>query len=106
MNILFVVSHLRDWPVGIPGINIIHARSYLLNPAYAEGNNTRVFNLCSSYEYQSRGYYVSLLAEARGHRPLPDVKAMEDIHSGSILKLIADSLDALIQTSFVDVTQD
>jgi glutathione synthase/RimK-type ligase-like ATP-grasp enzyme len=105
MNILFVVSNLRDWPVGIPGISIISARSYLLNPAHARGMNTKVFNLCCSYDYQSLGYYVSLLADARGHRPLPAVKAMEDIQSGSILKRIADNLDALIQTTFAELAQ-
>lgn len=106
MNILFVVSHLRDWPGEVARMNVVHARKYLTDPAYAESNDTRVFNLCSSYLYQGRGYYVSLLAEARGHRPLPDVKAIADIASGSILKSVAESLDELIQSAFAGNDED
>ena len=41
--------------------------------------NLRVFNLAGSYRYQSRGYYVSLLAEARGHKVIPGVKTIRAI---------------------------
>lgn len=34
---------------------------------------TKVINLCSNFEYLSKGYYVSLLAEARGMRCTPNV---------------------------------
>lgn len=34
---------------------------------------TKVINLCKSYEYLSKGYYVSLLAEAKGFKCLPKV---------------------------------
>jgi glutathione synthase/RimK-type ligase-like ATP-grasp enzyme len=33
----------------------------------------RVINLCRSYDYLSKGYYVSLLAEARGFKCVPKV---------------------------------
>jgi glutathione synthase/RimK-type ligase-like ATP-grasp enzyme len=33
----------------------------------------RVINLCNSYEYLSKGYYCSLMAEARGQRCIPPV---------------------------------
>ena len=38
----------------------------------------RIVNLCRTDRYQGRGYYVSLLAEARGHRALPEVKTLNE----------------------------
>ena len=45
-------------------------------PSLAEG--ATVVNLCRSYAYLSRGYYVSLVAEARNQRALPPLAAAED----------------------------
>ena len=81
MTILVVVSHPRDWPFEIAGMRIVTARDYLTDPAYSESPSTRVLNLCRAERYQGRGYYVSLLAEARGHRPLPEVKTLGDLQS-------------------------
>lgn len=99
MNILFVVDRQQQWPFEIPGSSAIGARAYLTDPAYAAGGNTQVVNLCRTTRYQGRGYYVSLLAEARGHRPLPDVKAIEDLQSEAHVQLIAQQVEELAQTS-------
>ena len=106
MNIVFVVSHLREWAFDLPGVTVLHARTYLMDPAWVDRHDTRVFNLCSSYAYQGRGYYVSLLAEARGHRPLPDVKSIEDLDSGALLKSASDSLDELMQSALREYGED
>ena len=71
MSNLIVVNNPRDWPLDIAGVTVIPARAYLTDPAYGGDHLARVFNLCKSYRYQTLGYYVSLLAEARGHKPLP-----------------------------------
>ncbi len=81
MTILVVVSHPRDWPFEIAGTRVVTARDYLTDPAYSETQSARVLNLCRTDRYQGRGYYVSLLAEARGHRPLPEVKTLGDLQS-------------------------
>lgn len=99
MGILIVVSNPRDWPLDIPGVSVVPARDYLTDPNYGEVLSARVFNLCKSYRYQSLGYYVSLLAEARGHKPLPDVNTIEDLQSGNLVRLLAQGLDDLIQRS-------
>lgn len=99
MNILFVVSQPQDWPGDIPGVTVIPARTYLMDPAYGDMGSTKVFNLCRTYRYQSQGYYVSLLAEARGHRPVPDVQAMKDLYGGSAVQDIAEKLGDLIDCS-------
>ena len=81
MSLLVVVNHPRDWPFEIAGTRIVTARDYLTDPAYSENQSARVLNVCRTDRYQGRGYYVSLLAEARGHRPLPEVKTLGDLQS-------------------------
>jgi hypothetical protein len=97
MSILVVVNHQRDWPFEIEGTRIVTARDYLTDPAYSENQSARVLNLCRTDRYQSRGYYVSLLAEARGHRPLPEVKTLGDLQSGQPDRLLNGSASDQLQ---------
>ena len=66
--------------------------------------NVRVFNLCKDYSYQSKGYYVSLLAEARGHKVIPNVKSIRDFKAPAVVKNITDEIDDLIQRSLKKLT--
>ncbi|WP_151447141.1 RimK-like ATPgrasp N-terminal domain-containing protein [Lacisediminimonas profundi] len=93
MKTLLVVSDQRDWPVTIRGLQVVTACRYLTEPAYTYCSDTRVFNLSHCMRYQSFGYYVSMLAEARGHRPVPDIGAIEDMHAGGMPAAIPGSLD-------------
>ena len=68
MRKLMVVGDPRRWDLHVPGVELVASRDYLTDPAYSRLKNVRIFNLSRSYSYQSRGYYVSLLAEARGRR--------------------------------------
>lgn len=93
---LFVVDRLKDWPFEIDGTQAVTARDYLTDPAYSSGADYRVINLCRCDRYQGQGYYVSLLADARGHAPLPEVKAVEDLQSAPLLRALAHEVDALL----------
>lgn len=106
MSSLFIVDNPKDWPLELPGVDVVAARSYLTDPTYAEARVTRLFNLCSSYQYQTFGYYVSLLAEARGHRPVPSVTAIQEMKSLTILRFVSDELDELIQKSLSHIHSD
>jgi glutathione synthase/RimK-type ligase-like ATP-grasp enzyme len=99
LETLIVVDDPRAWPLKIPGTELVTARRYLTEPVYQNRRRVKVFNLCHSYRYQSLGYYVSLLAEARGHHPLPGVTAIQDLKSTSIIRSVSDELDELIQKS-------
>jgi len=46
-----------------------------------------VINLCRSYRYLGTGYYVSLLAEARGHKVMPSVRTVNDLRRRSLYGL-------------------
>ena len=68
MTALLVVDHPEHWPLSIPAAEVIGADDYLRERRFRELKQARVYNLCDSYGYQTAGYYVSLLATARGHR--------------------------------------
>jgi len=104
MSALVVVSNPKDWPLAVPDVTVVSARDYLSDPGHATRAITHVFNLCRSYRYQSLGYYVSLLAEARGQKPLPGVAAIEDLQSQNLVRLITADLDTLVQKSLAPIT--
>lgn len=81
MPMILVADHPQDWPSRLQGFEIVGARDYLTHPDFSAEPSMAVCNLCRSYRYQTPGYYVSLLAEARGHRPLPSVSVIERMRS-------------------------
>jgi glutathione synthase/RimK-type ligase-like ATP-grasp enzyme len=99
MQILLVVNQNDNWPLNINGVRIVNSRTYLSDPEFSLMRRVRVFNLCRSYSYQSVGYYVSLLAEARGHKPFPDAYSLMSMRSQQVVRFISDDLDELIQKS-------
>jgi len=99
MQILLVVNQNDKWPLNIEGVQIVTSRAYLSDPQFSLMRRVRVFNLCKSYSYQSVGYYVSLLAEARGHKPFPDTYSLMSMQSQQVVRFISDDLDELIQKS-------
>ena len=106
VRIYVVVDNPRDWPLNIAGVAVVSARTYLADPAYSEDHAAKVFNLCRSYRFQSLGYYVSLLAEARGHKPLPNVHTIEDMKSQSIVRVLTEDLDELVHKSLAPIRTD
>lgn len=99
MKPLLVVDSPKRWPLEIPGTEVVSAYRYLSDPTYSQGPGRKVFNLCRSIRYQAAGYYVSLLAEARGHRPLPSMAAIQDLKLAPVIKLVSQDLDELMQSS-------
>ena len=99
MHSIVVVTKPKDWNFHIPEVEVVSAKSYLTDSKYSEIRNVRVYNFCHSHRYQGLGYYVSLLAEARGHRSIPNITTIQDLKSQSIIRIISDELDQLVQRS-------
>jgi glutathione synthase/RimK-type ligase-like ATP-grasp enzyme len=97
MAILLVVDNPKNWPLHIPDVSVVAARTYLTDPTWSDDRTAKVFNLCRSYRYQTVGYYVSLLAAARGHKPLPDINTIQDMKSQSIVRTLSEDVEELIQ---------
>lgn len=106
MKNLVVVNHLSEFPSPGSYIEVVEAEQYLTSPEYSKPREYRVFNLCNSYSYCSKGYYVSLLAQARDHRPAPGVSTLLDFHFGSILRITDEDLTEEIQKTFKGIKSD
>ena len=106
MRTLVVVSNPKDWPFSIPGVEVVGAKKYLTESEHLEGHTTKVFNLCRSYRYQSMGYYVSLLAAARGHRPVPSISTIQDMKAAEIVRIRSDDLADLVEKSLGHIVSD
>lgn len=93
-RLLIVVEKASDWGSFYPSDNVITAVDYLKQPiADKAEERTQVINLCRSYKYLGVGYYVSLLAEARGHRVIPSVRTLNDLRRRSIYGLDIEDLN-------------
>lgn len=99
MSSLIIINQPKKWNFSIPGVEIISPKEYLTNPRYLEEKNTKIYNLSKSYKYQSEGYYVSLLAMARGHKVMPGISTLLDMKSQAVISVIEHDLDEIIQKS-------
>ena len=61
MSGIVVVDQRGDWPVDIPGVDVVTAWDYLTQDSFTRLRGVRVYNLCRTFSYQTTGYYVSLL---------------------------------------------
>src|SRR5262249_40214666 len=87
-------------------VDIVCAEDYLNGLEYSNSASLRVINLCQSYQYQSIGYYVSLLAEARGHRVTPSVLAIQDVKTKVLNAIIDATLDDEMQRLLKPIQSD
>ena len=106
MSILIVVSNVKDWQFDIAGVEVISTKNYLTDTNNQWQKGARVFNLSRSYRYQSAGYYVSLLAAARGHKAIPSIATLQEMRSPSVLRIITTDLDETIQRSLAELRSD
>src|ERR1700732_4915389 len=74
-----LVDQPRDLPNAETPHKVISTSEYLARPRLFDMGRPKLVNLARSYAYQSKGYYASLLAEARGHRIVPTVETMLEL---------------------------
>lgn len=106
MQVLIVVNNPKDWPFAIPSVRVVSARAYLTNDEFSGLRSAKVFNLCRSYRYQAMGYYVSLLAGARGHKPVPTLSTIQELKASEVVRIRSDELDTLVQHSLAKIQSD
>ncbi|MBL8245923.1 MAG: RimK-like ATPgrasp N-terminal domain-containing protein, partial [Rhodanobacteraceae bacterium] len=92
-RLVIVVEKASDWGSYYPSDNVVTAMDYLKEPIRSDEERTQVINLCRSYKYLGAGYYVSLLAEARGHKVIPSVRAINDLRRRSLYGLDIEDLN-------------
>ena len=87
-------------------IRLLSPRQYLADDTSDISNRRLVINLSDDFAYQSHGYYVSLLAEARKHRVLPSVSTVLDLGDTNVVDNVTDDLDELVQKILKSVNSD
>jgi len=78
-RLYLVVDELSEWTQQLPAEAVISFDTYLNEHPVKGEKKTRIINLCNIDRYLSRGYYCSLLAEARGHKVLPPANTLTDL---------------------------
>lgn len=95
-----VIDKPCEWLKTIPNLEVVTADSFLNEDSFQYAKELRVFNMCTRLGYQTIGYYVSLLASARGLRAIPNVATLEDAADETITKSLGDELYDQIQDTF------
>lgn len=103
---VIVTDHSESLNLEIENLETVSSKDYLTNKNMYSERALRVFNLCNSYRYQSKGYYVSLLASAREHRAIPNVTNIRDLQNISLVRSLTEDLDKLIQSTFKECVED
>jgi len=92
-RLVIVVEKSSDWGSYYPSDNVVAAQDYLKEAISVDDERVQVINLCRSYKYLGVGYYVSLLAEARGHRVIPSVRTINDLRKRALYGLDIEDLN-------------
>ncbi len=79
MSWVILTGRGADIDAAVTPHKILSNRDYIAHPQLFQEPRPKIINLAKSYGYQSRAYYASLLAEARGHRIIPSVETMVDL---------------------------
>jgi glutathione synthase/RimK-type ligase-like ATP-grasp enzyme len=106
MAVYIVVDNPKGWPFDLAGAEVISARRYLTDRQFFDSKRARVFNLCRSYGYQTTGYYVSLLAAARGHKPLPSVGTLQELRQSALARIVAEDVTRKLQSLLAPLESD
>jgi glutathione synthase/RimK-type ligase-like ATP-grasp enzyme len=106
MRNLVVVNDPKEWSFSQEGLEVVAARKYLTHPSYTTLEKVRVINLCRSLGYQKIGYYVSLLADARGHTPMPSIEAIQNMKDRAIAAIAGSDLQEIVEESLSKVQSD
>ena len=91
-----VIDRLEDWMPYCPSENLILAENFLQRDPSPD-LPVQVINLCRDYKYLGKGYYCSLLAEARGDRVIPSVRTINDLSQRQMYALGLSALEKWVK---------
>lgn len=90
MPSIAVISSPKDADFFPSGVKLVSAKDYL--SGYTDRCGVRVWNFSGSYGFRSNGYYVSLLAAARGHTVFPSIQTIQQTKSPAFVHRISQEL--------------
>ncbi len=105
-NNVIVINQPYKWDFKDINAKVITVKDYINDPVYQNNSDFRIFNLCSSYKYQTYGYYISLLASARGQRVIPSTTAIRDMRIIKVIQSAAYDIESYIDQSLHKVKEN
>jgi len=106
MKTILVTDDLESWSFLKSSASVVETQSYLSNQDSYKNQSINIINLSRSYRYQSSGYYVSLLAEARLHDITPTIIHIQDTLTKGLYKYSSQAIDRELQKTFINIKQD
>lgn len=100
---LVILDDITDWQPYYPTQSTVTTDEYLLQQS--SRTRSHILNLCGDLSYLSTGYYVSLLAEARGQRVIPSVSTINDLANFSHYQLLLTNTDKQLSKFLADKPQ-
>jgi glutathione synthase/RimK-type ligase-like ATP-grasp enzyme len=102
MNSFIIVTDRPKLLTDAEGYSVMTPQDFIAKSSASVGKNKRVkvINLSNSYDYLSRGYYVSLLAEARGLQCVPDLANVVTLNWRRNYAHSFPELNALLEKTF------
>ena len=104
MKTIIVTDDITYWKF-LAEFPMIEAEQYLKKNPY-QRESVQLINLCKSYEYQTIGYYVSLLAMAQEQKIAPSIQQIQDFANIELAKQFLHEVDENIQTNLNVLDQD
>lgn len=100
---LIVSERILDIDYEDPHTLFVTAADFIANKAdidFRKLTGAKVINLCSSFDYLSKGYYCSLMSEARGMRCVPGVADIISLNWKRHYQAALPELNALVDKCF------
>lgn len=97
---VILASNLASFDHAATQHKVLVTRDYLSRPELFRGMRPNIINLSRSYTYQSRGYYASLLAAARGQRVIPSVETIIDLSARKLYENALPELEDALNKAF------
>lgn len=101
---LIITENPEKWDLNFEGVTVVTPTVYFGEAEY-QSKKFKIINLCKSHQYQSVGYYVSLLAEARGHKVIPEIATLQDFRFPSLIKDDAEDFEDMINESLKNIEE-
>lgn len=101
---VIVSEKILDLDYSDPDTLFVTAADFIANKSsgidFRKLDGSKVINMCSSFDYLSKGYYCSLMAEARGIRCIPGVEDMISLQWKRHYQTALPELNTLVDKCF------
>lgn len=101
-----IVENVKHWKKRIPHLEFVSANDYLFKQEWQEPRGLRLINLARNFGYLGQGYYVSLVAEARGHKVTPSLATLQALSRKAYWNIETDDLGAQIRKDLEHLQTD